>query len=129
MSPEYTLRKKNTTNKKPYSEKLNNKLEFSYVFTVFKDNSELQDFEIANIDKKYVIGRSREKCDITLDFPEVSRRHLEIYIDQERTIMIRDIGSKNGTFLNGKRLGSAWTELTTIDELYIGKYKVRVREV
>ena len=77
-----------------------------------------------------MIGRSREKCDITLDFSEVSRRHLEIYIDRERTIMIRDIGSKNGTFLNGKkRLGSAWTELTTIDELYISKYKVRVKEV
>lgn len=129
VSPEYTLRKKNTTNKNLSSGKLSKKLKSSYVFTVFRENSGLQDFEITDINKKYVIGRSREKCDITLDFSEVSRQHVEIYIDQESTIMIRDIGSKNGTFLNGKRLSSSWVELGTSDELYISKYKVRVKEV
>lgn len=45
-----------------------------------------------------VIGR--KKADIILDDPEVSRRHAEVAIYGERAV-IRDLGSTNGTFVNG----------------------------
>ncbi|WP_255771704.1 FHA domain-containing protein [Pseudarthrobacter sulfonivorans] len=50
------------------------------------------------------IGRSRS-CDVTLDDPLVSRRHA--VVDIAGQAMLRDAGSFNGTFLNGKRVEAA----------------------
>jgi hypothetical protein len=48
---------------------------------------------------RVLIGRSDE-CDIRLDEPEVSRRHAIIHREQQRT-WITDLGSANGTFVDG----------------------------
>lgn len=50
---------------------------------------------------RILIGRSH--ADLILNDPEVSRRHcaLEVYED---TIILRDLGSTNGTFLNDHRI-------------------------
>ena len=51
---------------------------------------------------QYVIGRS-EQVDLHLDFSSVSRRHaLMAFVDGGW--MITDLGSRNGTWLNGWRL-------------------------
>lgn len=47
----------------------------------------------------YVVGRS-SSCDITIDDPEVSRRHAELTVD-ENGVRIRDVGSLNGTIVEG----------------------------
>ncbi len=51
--------------------------------------------------QRKVIGRSRQ-CEIPLprEFPHVSRRHAEIYADR-CGIIIRDLGSRSGTNING----------------------------
>lgn len=64
------------------------------------------------------IGR-HEDSDIALDDITVSRRHSEIQRTDGRCI-VRDVGSLNGTYLNGKRIDVA--ELTHGDELQVGKY-------
>ena len=47
------------------------------------------------------IGRA--DCDIELNDPDVSRRHAEIHqVDDE--LAIEDLGSKNGTFVNERRV-------------------------
>jgi pSer/pThr/pTyr-binding forkhead associated (FHA) protein len=55
-----------------------------------------------------VIGRA-EDCDLALSlakdpfFANVSRHHCEIEIDPP-TVHVRDLGSRNGTWLNGQKL-------------------------
>jgi FHA domain/zinc-ribbon domain len=66
------------------------------------------------------IGRSPE-CDIFLDDVTVSRKHAVIE-KSGAELLIEDLESLNGTFLNRKRIERA--PLTDGDELQIGKYKL-----
>lgn len=52
-----------------------------------------------------VIGRSRE-CDISLAAAHLSRRHVKLFV-QDGLLYLRDLGSANGTFLNGERVTEA----------------------
>ena len=47
-----------------------------------------------------VLGR-REDCDFCIPLMVVSRRHCELFTDDNQ-IVIRDLKSKNGTFVNGE---------------------------
>jgi hypothetical protein len=49
------------------------------------------------------IGRDAS-CDIILNDNSISRRHAEIFIDEEGNSFITDLSSKNGTFVNGQRI-------------------------
>jgi hypothetical protein len=49
-----------------------------------------------------VLGRSRE-CDVVLDDPNVSRKHVEVR-PQGGSWVVIDLGSTNGSRLNGQRL-------------------------
>jgi pSer/pThr/pTyr-binding forkhead associated (FHA) protein len=52
-----------------------------------------------------VIGR-RHDCDLRIHLMSVSRRHCQFNRD-EGVLKIRDLGSRNGTYLNGKRIDEA----------------------
>src|SRR5205823_6874542 len=54
-------------------------------------------------DRRLGIGRL-PSCEIILDDASVSRRHAEVFYS-EAGWLVRDLGSTNGTFLNGTRLG------------------------
>ncbi len=49
-----------------------------------------------------VIGRSSE-CDIAIASEEISRRHAQVKPSPDG-LMVEDLGSSNGTFINGKRV-------------------------
>src|SRR5690348_8883612 len=69
------------------------------------------------------LGR-HDDCLIRIKSSQVSRRHCEI-IDTDGRLMLRDLGSSNGTFVNGKRvLGQQ--ALKVGDELTIGSVTLRV---
>lgn len=70
----------------------------------------------------FVIGRSRD-CDITILDERVSRQHAEIYFDGD-AFLISDLGSYNGTLLNGERLEST-RPLQQGDQLQIGPVTLR----
>ena len=63
------------------------------------------------------LGRDAS-CTIQLNDTEVSRKHDELRF-QDNAIGIRDLGSSNGTFVNGKRVDQA--ELVSGDRLQVGR--------
>jgi predicted component of type VI protein secretion system len=67
----------------------------------------------------------REGCDITLGDPDVSRRHAEIQVSNG-DILINDLGSTNGTFVNGERIDQP-RPLRDGDEVRIGGVIWRLR--
>lgn len=55
------------------------------------------------------IGKTQEN-DVMFDSPDVSRHHAEMTIaDDNRSALLRDLGSTNGTFVNGKRISQQVT--------------------
>lgn len=73
-----------------------------------------------------VIGRDRN-AGLVLSDPEVSRRHAR-FETQGDTVFVRDLGSSNGTFLNGKRLANA-IELREGDEVDVGTTRLHVEKL
>jgi pSer/pThr/pTyr-binding forkhead associated (FHA) protein len=57
-----------------------------------------QTFEMAG--ERLVVGRGPE-CDIIVPSPMVGRRTCMLLLD-ESTLRIRDLGSRSGTFVNGR---------------------------
>jgi predicted component of type VI protein secretion system len=69
------------------------------------------------------IGR-HDDCVIRIRSSQVSRRHCELF-EEENKLILRDLGSSNGTFVNGKRvLGKQ--ALKPGDVLTIGGVTLRV---
>ena len=56
-----------------------------------------------NLSPPAVIGRSR-KADITIGHPLVSRRHCEIVAGEGDELLVRDLGSLNGTFIGKEKI-------------------------
>ncbi len=52
----------------------------------------------------FTIGRARE-CNLIIDHSQVSRLHAQLDYDHEQ-VVITDLGSRNGTYVNGRRLES-----------------------
>ena len=64
-----------------------------------------------------LIGRTKE-CDFVLNSTQVSRRHALVRQTESR-IEIQDLGSKNGTFVNGERISEP-TQVNDTDQITIG---------
>jgi len=59
-----------------------------------------REFELEG--KRSVIGRAPD-CDVVLDIAAVSRRHAAI-IEEAGLFYVQDMGSRNGTYVNGQRV-------------------------
>jgi hypothetical protein len=70
------------------------------------------------------IGRSPE-CDCIVGDPTVSRRHAQLHRQDERWI-IRDLGSRNGTWVNGMRVTEE-TEVRPGDRISFGTTAFHLR--
>lgn len=82
--------------------------------------------EKLNSKSKIIIGRNPE-CDVVLplDQQSISRKHASIEKKGDSYILT-DLGSSNGTFLNGKRVVGS-VKITTSDLIYIGKFLLRLQ--
>ena len=67
---------------------------------------------------KFLIGRG-EECQLRPKSDAISRQHCEFTIEGDQ-VSVKDLGSKNGTLVNGTRIESA-TSLNDGDEIQIGK--------
>jgi hypothetical protein len=67
---------------------------------------------------RVVVGRSRE-CDVRVDDGNVSRRHFELVRESPSTWVVVDLGSTNGTEVNGRKVQRR-TALDDGDRITIG---------
>jgi len=73
--------------------------------------------ELAVDGPRFLIGRA-EECNLRPRSDAVSRRHCVLLVDQER-VVIRDLGSRNGTYVNGDRVDGE-CPISTGDQLRVG---------
>jgi predicted component of type VI protein secretion system len=73
------------------------------VLVMFRSDGERRSFSMVR--DMTVIGR-REDCDLRIPLGEVSRKHCRILRDGD-SLKLEDLGSSNGTFLNGQRVQEA----------------------
>ena len=69
-----------------------------------------------------LVGR-KEECDLRLDHKSVSKMHCVI-VKTDGLLLLRDLGSTNGTRVNGQRVRRA--ALLPNDQLTIAGYKFKV---
>src|SRR5215210_1778877 len=80
--------------------------------------------QTVEVDHQIVVGR--EGDDLSFDDPELSRRHALICPGVPDGLTVQDLGSRNGTFVNGNRITAA-TPLRPGDEIALGATTLRVR--
>ena len=84
----------------------------------------LDDREIALHEGENVLGRLDEGV-AWLESPTVSRRHARILVSGSQATL-EDLGSKNGTYLRGRRLDSP-APLSDGDEILLGRVRMTFR--
>lgn len=84
------------------------------VLVTFKKGGARRSFSLPQ--ETTVIGR-REDCDIRIPLGEVSRKHCRLIMEAD-TLRLEDLGSSNGTFLNGARVQASAVQPG--DQLQIG---------
>ncbi|WP_435017078.1 FHA domain-containing protein [Tundrisphaera sp. TA3] len=67
-----------------------------------------------------------EDCQLRIKSSQVSRRHCQFF-EKNGMLLVKDLGSSNGTFLNGKKI-EGQRVLEPGDELAIGPVKLRVEK-
>ncbi len=73
------------------------------ILVLFKKDGSQKAFTVAS--DNTIIGR-RHDCDLCIPLTVVSKRHCQLNLNNE-AVKIRDLGSRNGTFLNDKRIDEA----------------------
>lgn len=84
------------------------------VLVMFRSDGERRSFSVVR--DLTVVGR-REDCDLRVPLGEVSRKHCRLIRDGD-SLKIEDLGSSNGTFLNGQRVQEA--QLSPGDSIQVG---------
>ena len=98
--------------------------------TTLKEKAVLLILSSEALGRTYVIDRDDitigrdESCDLSLNDPEVSARHCRITVPAERTFILEDLDSTNGTFLNKKSVKKP-TQIFYSDRLVLGKTVLR----
>lgn len=83
-----------------------------------------RDFEL--LDGENIVGRGTDAA-IRLNAPGISRHHARIVVDNGHAT-IEDLGSKNGTFVGGKRI-DAVRELNDGDEIRLSRELLVVHKI
>lgn len=74
---------------------------------------------------RHVLGRSLD-CPFCVDHPGVSRRHLELVVSGE-TVLVTDLGSHNGTSINGSRIEEP-TSIIAGDRIRMAEVTLRLTD-
>ena len=78
--------------------------------------------------KTVTMGRNRD-VELPLPDPKLSRRHCQVAYDGQR-VLVKDLGSTNGTFLNGVRLpADTDNDLKSFDRIVLGDIEIEILDV
>jgi uncharacterized coiled-coil DUF342 family protein len=89
---------------------------------IYSDKEGAKEIELQSNRGSYVIGRAGG-CDVPLAVNGVSRKHAELRFDAaSRAWTITDLGSSNGTWINGTRVSAA--AVSHGDELLVGECRL-----
>jgi hypothetical protein len=70
------------------------------------------------VEGEVILGRERASADLVIPDPGVSRRHARVH-PHNGGMIVEDLGSSNGTFVNGHRISQP-VEIGPEDELQVG---------
>ena len=74
------------------------------------------------LDKPVLTVGREPTCEIAIDNLGISRQHCKL-VNRGDAFVVQDLGSANGTFVNGKKIVEHY--LNDGDEIFIGKYILR----
>jgi pSer/pThr/pTyr-binding forkhead associated (FHA) protein len=86
-----------------------------------------QGLEIPLKKDKFLIGRAKE-CSLRAGSEAISRRHCAFVRKDDGRWTVRDLGSRNGTYVNDTRIGEE-VALAVGDEVRVGPLKFRIATV
>lgn len=89
---------------------------------LFRDGTQRRRFPLER--DVTTVGRA-EACDLRIPLGEVSRKHCSIIKSDDDELLIQDLGSSNGTFVNSKRIQNA--SLRAGDQIRIGSLRFIVQ--
>jgi pSer/pThr/pTyr-binding forkhead associated (FHA) protein len=104
--------------------KTNGPSTMNYVLQVVRGRSTSTTLKLT--DNVTSLGR-HDDCVIRIKSAQVSRRHCELY-EVGAQLMLRDLGSSNGTYVNGKRV-TGEVSLKHGDEVTVGAVTLRVAKL
>jgi hypothetical protein len=81
---------------------------------------------VAGSGARCCIGRGIA-CDVVVDDPFVAAEHVQLELQQDGRVHVRDLGSRNGTLLDGRRVSVDAGSTVQAGELLIGHTRLRVR--
>lgn len=73
------------------------------------------------------IGRS-PTADITLDTDSISRRHCQFLLDPHEALMVKDTGSKNGVFVDDRRVDKTHVQPGSVIRLGLISMRVELTD-
>jgi hypothetical protein len=112
---EYTLRQRILQKSKRFIPRLVSRLSKPWCLQYQDANGKLQ-FEISH---KTLIGRG-EYCDLVLPLPDISRKHVILAPQPDGSLLVKDLGSTNGTLINGQAVKEGVLRMG--DALQLGAY-------
>ena len=71
-------------------------------------------------------GRDPSMCRLTDENPTLSRRHAEIFVENGQ-LFIHDLGSANGTYVDGQHLGADPYPVRPASQIWLGQMQLGVK--
>jgi hypothetical protein len=85
-----------------------------------------QRLRLAGAGSQCCIGRSLD-CEIVIDDSYAAERHVMLVLQEDGRLLVRDLGTRNGTQVEGRRLPAGGEALISSGELRAGRTVVRIR--
>src|SRR4051812_34934776 len=75
----------------------------AFTLIMYRDDGSHRPFTVTK--DETIVGR-REDCDLRIAVSDVSRKHSKLTLEGD-ALRIEDLGSSNGTFVNGKKVAAS----------------------